>query len=315
MMPGFSESLAVRFSVCLFGFAALYGALFAAPSGFPAGRIIDIPPGTTIGEAAALLKNRDAIQWPFLFSLAVRAGADKVVAGPYLLSSREDLLTLAFRVSHGQTGLEPVKVTLPEGLSTRQMGDILKKRLQDFDEDAFLTLAKPEEGYLFPDTYFFLPGVSPQDVIARLKANFDERTKALSDEIAAFGKPESDIIIMASILEKEGRTPETRRTIAGILWKRLKLGMPLQVDAAFGYIFGKDTYSPSGADLDVDSPYNTYKYRGLPPGPIDNPGVESIEDAVTPIATPYLYYVTDKDGNIYYAKTLDQHIQNIKKAG
>ncbi len=211
------------------------------------------------------------------------------------------------------SGLKPVKVTIPEGSTVRQAAAILKNALGDFDSDAFIALGKPDEGYLFPDTYFFIPGVSPQAVIQTMKDTFDKRVSPLLPQIQAFGRSESDVVITASILEKEARQPETRRTIAGILWKRLKLGIPLQVDATFGYISGTDTYSPSPEDLKIDSPYNTYKYPGLPPGSIGNPGIETIEDAITPIKTPYLYYLTDKEGNIYYAKTLAEHVANQQK--
>ena len=101
--------------------------------------------------------------------------------------------------------------------------------------------------------------------------------------------------------------------VAGILWHRIALGMPLQVDAVFGYIFDKQTFSPSLADLKVDSPYNTYTHRGLPPGPISNPGLESLLAAATPTKTSYLYYLTGSDGAMHYAKTLAQHKANRVK--
>jgi len=293
---------------------ALYAFIFGAPNGYPAGSVFIVPEGAGISQTAHLLSAQKAVSFPLVFSLLVRLEGNRIAAGPYLLPKKENVFSLAYRFSHGVRGLTETKVTLPEGLSVRQEAAVLKSTLGSFDSETFIRIATPDEGKLFPDTYFFLPGVSPEAVKQTLEDTFSSRTAPLQSEIVAFGKPESDILTMASILEKEARQPETRRIVAGILWKRLKLGMPLQVDAAFGYIFNKDTYSPTGADFDVDSPYNTYKYKGLPPGPIGNPGIEAIEDAVTPIVTPYLYYVTDKEGNIYYAKTLEEHIQNIKKA-
>jgi UPF0755 protein len=115
---------------------------------------------------------------------------------------------------------------------------------------------------------------------------------------------------MASLVEEEARTLETRRTIAGILWKRLKLGMPLQVDAVFPYIIGKNTYELSIGDLALDSPYNTYKYAGLPPAPITNPGLDAMLAAVTPTDSPYLYYLSDRNGKMHYARTHDGHLAN-----
>ena len=114
-------------------------------------------------------------------------------------------------------------------------------------------------------------------------------------------------------MEEEGRTTDVRRTIAGILWKRLDMGMPLQVDAAFLYINGKTTFQLATSDLTVASPYNTYLNKGLPPTPITNPGLDAISATVTPIKTPYLYYLTDKNGVMHYAATYDGHLANKEK--
>jgi UPF0755 protein len=309
-MPKFTPFWGILFA---FALAAVCTILLGPPRTFPTGTIVEIPSGATINEVGAFLAEKNVVEWPTLFSLLVRIGSGKVVAGEYVFSDKENLLTVAYRLSHGENRLASVKVTLPEGITSREMGERLLDIIPGFNEASFIALAKPSEGYLFPDTYFFLPGTAPEKMVAAMRANFDDRTKDLAAKIAAFGKTESDVIIMASILEKEGRQSETRRTIAGILWKRLALGMPLQVDAPFGYIFNTDTYSPKGLDFEVDSPYNTYKYKGLPPGPIDNPGYESIEDALTPISTPYLYYLTDSEGNIYYAKTYQEHLANKAK--
>jgi UPF0755 protein len=176
-------------------------------------------------------------------------------------------------------------------------------------------LALPKEGYLFPDTYKFGTSIKPQVVIDTMMANFVKKVgdQKVKDAIAAFGKPEKDIIIMASILEGEGRQMHTRQMIAGILWNRIKLGIPLQVDAAFRYVNGKTSSELTLDDLKIESAYNTYIHTGLPPGPISNPGIDSIMAAVTPIKSDYLYFLTDKNGNMHYAETLDEHVQNKQK--
>ena len=135
----------------------------------------------------------------------------------------------------------------------------------------------------------------------------------VSADIAASGHSFSDIIIMASLIEREARRSEDRRMVAGVLWNRIKKGMPLQVDAVFGYIYGRTTYSPSFDDLKIDSPYNTYKYAGLPAGPICNPGLDAIEAALHPAETKYLYYLTGRDGLMRYATTYALHKANIAK--
>jgi UPF0755 protein len=115
---------------------------------------------------------------------------------------------------------------------------------------------------------------------------------------------------MASILEREAQSPDDMRIVSGILWHRIALGMPLQVDAAFGYAHGADGYAPTVHDLTTDSPYNTYLRKGLPPTPIANPGLAALQAAVTPTSTPYLYYLTGSDGQMHYAVTFDQHKKN-----
>lgn len=302
--------------LCVGAFLALavYAIGFGPPAEYPVQTVVSVPDGATVSDVADMLGKERAIRFPLLFSLVIRLDKGTVAAGMYALEGKENVFSLAYRFSRGETGIPVAKVTIPEGYTSREAADILAKALPGFDADAFEALAKPDEGYLFPDTYFFSAGTPPSAVVDAMRSNFDRRTEPLEKDIQAFGKPESDIIVMASILEKEARLPETRRIVAGILWRRLARGMPLQVDATFGFIFGTSTYSPSAIDLKADSPYNTYKYKGLPPGPIGNPGAEAIEDAVTPIQTPYVYYVTDTEGNIYYATTYAEHLANKAKA-
>ena len=143
-----------------------------------------------------------------------------------------------------------------------------------------------------------------------MRANFNTKIASSSRDIVASGHTLSDIVIVASLIEKEARTIANKRIVAGILWNRLALGMPLQVDAVFGYIFNRDTYSPSFEDLKVDSPYNTYTHTGLPPGPISNPGFDSIDATLHPTKTDYLYYLTGSDNLMHYATTYAGHQTN-----
>ncbi|MDE2172881.1 MAG: endolytic transglycosylase MltG, partial [Patescibacteria group bacterium] len=168
----------------------------------------------------------------------------------------------------------------------------------------------PLEGKLFPDTYYFYENSTPQDVIQLLTRTFEEQTKPLLLDIQASGRTPADVITMASIVEKEAASSTDRRIIAGILWKRLDMGMPLQVDAPFFYLYGKTSAELTLGDLQSDTPYNTYKYTGLPPTPIDNPGYEAIEDTVNPVKSDYLYFLSGKDGQMHYAATLAQHAAN-----
>jgi len=191
-----------------------------------------------------------------------------------------------------------------------QIAKILKLNFESFDEEFFLRLAKDKEGYLFPDTYQFLPNVNPIEVIAVMERTFNNKIKEFLPEIEAQGKTVHDIIVMASIIEEEARTQETRNIISGILWTRIDIGMPLQVDAVFPYIMGKNTFQLTLEDLQVDSPYNTYKYKGLPPGAISNPGISSIMASVRPVKTQYLFYLSDMNGDMHYSNNFESHKRN-----
>jgi UPF0755 protein len=285
-----------------------------APSDFPSGVTITIEEGMTINAVAEQFEADNLIKSPFWFSTLVRVfgGKNGVLAGDYFFESPVSVFGMSYRVSRGLFGIHPVRVTIPEGATIADIGEILKHKFVDFDEEGFLRRADGKEGYLFPDTYFFLPSVRPKEVIYVMEDNFEERMNEIASEIEEFGKSLDEVIIMASLLEKEARTSKSRRMISGILWERIRIGMALQVDAVFPYIIGKNTYQVTYADLKVDSPYNTYLYKGLPIGPIANPGLGSIRDAMNPTKSNYLFYLSDKRGNMYYAKTYSGHKRNIR---
>lgn len=293
-------------------FVAVYF-FIAPPFPYPAGALISVPPGATAREAGEALYNAGAVHSVEAFIAVTKLFGDSGVrAGAYLLDSPENVFELSYRLTHGVSKLQETKVTVPEGLSSREIGLTLAKTLPGFNTLQFQELGKPLEGYLFPDTYFFLPGDTPETVIKKMHDTYAQKIAPLQDAIAASGHTEEEIITMASILEEEATDTDSRKIVSGILWKRIKARIPLQVDAVFGYILEKSGYAPSSADLKIDSPYNTYLHQGLPPGPISNPGLDAITAALEPTATPYLYYLTGSDGVMYYAKTFEEHIANQK---
>jgi len=166
---------------------------------------------------------------------------------------------------------------------------------------------------MFPDTYFFHPGQSTETILSVFDNNFRTKMFGVQKQLAASGHTLDELVVMASILEKEASKTKDRQMIAGVLWHRIDIGMPLQVDAVFPYIIGKNTFELTTDDLKFDSPYNTYKYKGLPPGPIDNPGLDSIVAAATPIKTKYIYFLSDKNGIFHYATTYAQHMAYRKQ--
>ncbi len=284
-----------------------------APDSFPKGDYFVISKGSGLSSVANSLAEKHVIRSAFLFKLVVVASGNQgnLASGVYIFKKPLNLIQIASRITTGEYGLTPIKVTIPEGTTVVDVGRILEKYSISFKYDEFIKIAKKHEGYLFPDTYYILPSVSAEEVVDMMLANFDRRVAAMSNDLKVFAKPLTDVIKMASILEEEARTTESRRIIAGILWKRISIGMPLQVDVTFAYIEGKKKGEDiSLEDLKIDSPYNLYLYRGLPPTPITNPGIDSISSAITPIKTPYLYYLSDKKGEMHYARTFEEHVAN-----
>lgn len=292
-----------------------YVVVWKTPRDFPVHTIVSVQPGESLETVTQKFTTLRIIRSPFVFrSLVILLGGEKkVTAGDYLLTDKDSPLTLAWRIIEGKFGMEPVKVTIPEGLNNEEISTIIAKKLVVFDAISFEKEAVKKEGYLFPDTYFFPPTAKPQEVIDRMTNNFNEKIKTIESDIQSFGKSVSDVVIMASILEGEAKDTESRQIVAGILWKRIALGMPLQVDATFKYINGKDSSNLTLDDLKIDNAYNTYTNRGLPPTPINNPGIDALLAAVTPTKTDYLYFLTGKDGKMYYAKTFEQHKANKVK--
>ena len=213
------------------------------------------------------------------------------------------------------------RVTLIEGWRVEEMAAELNSKLETRNSK-FIEVAK--EGYMFPDTYMFDLKATPAEIVTILRANFEKKYDAeLKSKIQKLGLTTDEGIILASIVEREARSDEARRMVASILLKRLNIKMGINADATIQYaLIPKGTISPPGdgwwkrhltkADLKIDSPYNTYSYRGLPPGPISNPSLSSLQAvASADPKTPYLYYYHDSKGNSYYAKTLEEHNQNV----
>ncbi len=287
----------------------------SAPMNFPRGKIFLINKNSTVGETAQNLASANMIRSPFLYKLFVVLLHDGkgIQAGKYLFDSPQTALTVAYRTAFGKEGLEKISITIPEGSNSIEIAEILAKKIKDFDKETFVSLAKNSEGYLFPETYFFDQSTTPDEVVEAMTKIFDEKISAIQEKIHRSGKNLKDIIIMASILEEEENNSEDRSIISGILWKRIKAGMPLQVDAPFYYLYGKGSSQISKEDLASSSPYNTYKNKGLPIAPISNPSLDSILAAIEPKESIYWFYLSDKEGQTHYAIDHDDHVANKDK--
>ena len=273
----------VLFVVCFY--------LTIPPFSFPVGAIITIPEGVGLHTLSEKLREDKVIRSPFCFRMiAIILGGERdMKAGQYLMSDPQNVFTIAWRVFRGDYDIETVKLTIPEGFNVVQISSLFDSRFKFFDHDNFVTSAK--EGYLFPDTYFIPVTATASSTMKLLRENFDRKISTSLLSIESSDRTLDEIIIMASLLEAETDTEEDRKMASDILWKRFDIGMPLQVDSETG----------------------TYEFVGLPKNPINNPGLVSIEAAIHPIPTPYLYFLTGKDGKMHYAKTFDEHKKNIKK--
>lgn len=282
------------------------------PKTFPKQTILSVTPGTTVQEISHELETKNYIKnnTLFLILFVVLGNEHSLQTGEYVFDTPQSMWRIVERLRYGQYGNSRVKITFPEGMNRFEMAQVLKNKLPSFDTDTFITLTIDDEGYLFPDTYYFFSTVSPIEVIQTMKNNFNTKIELFQSSIESSNKTLKDIIIMASIVEKEAQGDEDRNVISGILWKRIHIGMPLQVDATFLYLLGKTSEQLTISDLKTDSLYNTYRHKGLPPGPISNPGINSIKASLYPEDSPYLYYLHDRYGTIHYAENFEEHKAN-----
>jgi UPF0755 protein len=289
----FSKNI-LLYVFCLIAILFLgYFLFFSSPASFPEGNIINVKGGTSIRGLSFQLKQEHIIRSRIAFEafIIIYNGERHAIQGDYLFADKLPIFEVARRISKGEHHLPPVKITIPEGFTLDQIAEAFSVKLSNFNKDKFLLEAKNQEVYLFPDTYFFLSTDNEEAVLSYMRENFEKKIQPILPEIALFGKSEREVIIMASLVEREAKGDTDRGFISGILWKRLKIGMPLQVDAA-----------PS-----------TYKTKGLPDSPISNPGLEAIKATIYPENSPYLYYLHDKDGIIHYARSFEEHKANKLK--
>lgn len=285
-------------------FALWIGGIFNfSPSGLE--KEITIDPGQSVWQIGSNLKNQNLIKSPVCFWIWLLITGDftEVKAGTYLLSSSMTIPEIAQKLVQGKTVQQ--RITIIEGWTRQDIASYLEQK-GICSKDKFLKETKP--GFLFPDTYFVQRESSCKDFIKQIGRNFNKiLTPQLRKEIEKQQKTISEIITMASLLEKEVKNFEDKKLISGILWKRLEYNIPLQVDATLGFITGKQSLQFTEKEKKIDSPYNTYKYQGLPPGPICNPGLESIKAAVYPKHSEYWYYLSTSKGDTVFSKTLREH--------
>lgn len=280
----------------LAGVGILLGGYFlfvSPPANFPSGSIIVISKGASAPEIVQELADKHLVMSPFVLKLVLRmsGGSDHIQTGAYRFKTPQNVFAVAYRISTGDYGIPLTRITFPEGTTLSEAAAQVAKAFPGISAADFLAAGELYEGYLFPDTYFFSSVVDAESIVQEMRANFDEKTTELLGDLYTSGHSLSDIIIMASIIERETRTDSDRHIVAGILWRRLEIDMPLQVDVA----------------------RETYKQKGLPTEPICSPGLDSIDAALHPTKTTFMYYLTGRDGLMYYSTTYTGHQANIRK--
>lgn len=316
--------------------------VFSPPAGAGQTVRITIPPGSSSADIARLLEESGLIRSGRLFTWysRLRKEGSRFQAGTYDLAKGLSQDELIAKLNAGETVKEEtIRFTIPEGYTIPQMADKLEQegivgkgdflRLADSSgwKDKW-TPAIPElnayrhrlEGYLFPETYELKKGSTAQDIIARMLEETDKKTGQLPsdwpDKLKARGLTFHQMLTVASLVEREAAADDERPVVAGVIYNRIARGMPLQIDATVQYLFDRAKDRLTEKDLRLESPFNTYLYPGLPPGPIASPGLASIKAAIYPAETNYLFYVTKKDGSgrHWFAETFEEHKANIARS-
>jgi len=294
----------------------LYFIGFKPPVNFPSKQYITINEGESLTKISKDLEKLHIVRNAELLKAIIflRGGQRSVHAGDYSFAKPVNMFAVARIITTGAYGLEPIKITIPEGATISDMAVIYSKKLFKFDPEKFFAKAISLEGFLYPDTYYFLPNVKEDEVITVMNDNFYAKIAPLDSEIKKSKYTLKQIITLASIIEKEAWKEKDRKLISGVLHNRLDKNMPLQVDATFIYTHNKGTYQITIAELkDKENPYNTYVHKGLPPGPIASVGLSSIKAALNPTPSKYIFYLADRRGNTYYSRTYAKHLINKRR--
>lgn len=288
--------------------------------------VVTVPQGMGAGAIADLLEREGIIRSSRHFRFLNRLyGADtKLQAGDYLLSTDLGLSAILERMQHGQ--VHSVRVAIPEGLHLRQIADILARE-QLVDKDRFLTVAQDErlvygnnspfgkpvvslEGYLFPDTYLLARSMTEEQIVRIMADRFAEvALPLLRLRQAPLGLTVHEVVTLASIVEKEALFRREQPTIASVFLNRLSIDMPLQADPTVAYLFDEHRPRLLFVDLEIPSPYNTYRNRGLPPGPIASPGLHALRAVLQPDETDLFYFVAKGDGTHIFTRTFNEHVR------
>lgn len=322
--PNQRKIFSILIIVVAAGVLVWYGsltALMARPlSGEIKTQVIDIKAGISSWQTTQELKDKRLIRSAPHFWLSLKLTGRAVQAGIYYLSPSQSGREIVRVISKGE--VSEYRITIPEGWRTEQIGQLLENR-NIAAAAAFNQAAQGKEGKLFPDTYRLSLGVSGAEIVEKMTANFAKRTERLSVT--------QETLVIASIVEREASRDEDRTKMAGVYRNRLRLGMALEADPGTQYAVDSSAVAQLDSqellsyqfwkpitvnqNQNFESLYNTYRHKGLPPGPICNPGLKSIQAALNPEKNDYFFFFNLPDGSTIYSKTREEHNANRKKYG
>jgi len=281
-------------------------------------KVFTVKSGEGVKQIAQNLENKHLIRnkYVFLFYSYQLSLNKKIQAGNFKVSANLTTKDIVVKLSSG--GITDYWLKIIDGTRVEELTDSFPDSVSFTGQD-FVTKAKNLQGYLFPDSYLIPEYFTINQILDTIQVNFDKKFTEAKINNTNTKLTDQEILVFASIIEREARTLKSKKEIAGILLNRFEIGMALQVDASVQYARDSKTipihyWDPiRSADLSIISPFNTYKNKGLPPSPICNPGYDSIYAAFHPIESDYLYYITGNDNKMHYAETLDEHNSNIAK--
>jgi UPF0755 protein len=291
-------------------------------------QFVEIPPGTALAEIGHRLVEGGVVKDRATFRYAIWATGDarRLQAGEYRFDRPMTAVDVVRKIARGEVYLRPI--TFREGLTIREMARTYEERgfgtADDFRRAAghaaliadLDPAARDLEGYLFPETYALPRRATAATLVQTMVQRFRKHVADLQADVTASGRTVREVVTLASIVERETGKGEERPLIAAVYLNRLRIGMGLQCDPTVIYALeraGRYTGNLTRDDLAFDSPYNTYRYAGLPPGPIAAPGRASLDAAVHPASVPYLYFVSRNDGSHVFATTLEEHNRNVQE--
>jgi len=323
----FSIAMLVMVGVVVAASALWFRSAIYSDRELPTGQTnVVIPRGATFGDAVKQLEAAHVLAHPFAFRILARLRRDEanVKAGEFRFPPHQTSDDILRKLIAGEAQIA-VWVTIPEGYTAKQIastlaehriGNVAALDTAFFHSGIELAGARTPtlEGYLFPSTYLVPLAATPSAAAKLMTDQF--RAELPHDAQArakALGRTVPEVVTIASLVEREAQADEERPLMAGVYYNRLRLGMPLEVDATIEYVFDAHHTVITKRDLQIDSPYNTYRNQGLPPTPIANPGKPSLDAAFNPRASDYLYYVAKGDGHSAFARTLSEHNANVAR--